>query len=132
MSKIMAFFQSIIMLILSIFGYLTVATEFNIRIMNCDSWNGKTVMFSGEEIDFNSDCEIVTGGSAPVFRFDKTANIKLKAKAKGFTYYGISYKSTNDVQCEMNYSEGTKSHTETFYLEKKRKRENLLFIYRKL
>lgn len=118
MSKLIAFFQSVLMLFLSIFGYLTVASDFNIKTIDCDSWNGKTVMFSGEEINFDADCEKVTGGNAPVFRFDGTATVKLKAKVKGFNYYGIVYKSTNDVQCEMTYSEGTKSHTETFYLEK--------------
>lgn len=118
MSKLTAFFQSILMFFLSIFGYLTVTTDFNIKTMDKDSWNGKTVMFSGKEIDFDADCETVTGGNAPVFRFDDTATINLKAKVKGFTYYGIVYKSTNDVQCEMTYSEGSKTHTETFYLEK--------------
>ncbi len=118
MSKIAAFLQSILMLFLSIFGYLTVAANFDIKTMDCDSWNGKTVMFSGKEINFDVDCEKITGGNAPVFRFDGTADIKLKAKAKGFNYYGIVYNSTNDVQCEMTYSEGIASHTETFYLEK--------------
>lgn len=118
MSKIIAFFQSIVMMILSLFGYLPVATDFEIKTMYVQSWNGSSVAFAGKEISFDTDCETVKGGSAPTFRFDETAKISIDAKCKGFTYYGISYKSTNDVQCEMTYSEGTKSHTETFYLEK--------------
>ena len=118
MTKLAAFFQSILMFFMTLFGYLPVTTDFNIKTMSVDSWNGSVVEFSGKEIKFDADCEKVTGGSAPVFRFDETASISLNAKCKGFTYYGFVYTSTNDLKCEMTYSVGTSSHTEEFYLEK--------------
>ncbi len=118
MQRITAIFTAIITFFLSIFGYLTPTEDFGVKTLSASSWNGKTVMFMGKEIDAEADCETVPGGKSPVYRFDTAATLTLKAKAKGFTYYGITYESTNDLKCEMKYSEGTKSHTEVFFLEK--------------
>lgn len=114
MQKIMAFFMSIVTFILSLFGYLSPTETFDIQTLSVDSWNGKTVMFQGKEIDVTADCETVTGGKAPVFRFETDATLRMKANVKGFTYYGLVYTGTNDLKCEIT----TADHTDTFFLEK--------------